>query len=169
VSAGRPPDFEPLASGDPVPGDPQEIAMLGRRYADTAAEIARQAANLRKLATAAPGGWKGKAGTVFHSHAADLATRISKAHERYATAGKALQACAGPMDDAQQRAYAAVWQAKAAQQQMTANAPGPPRPPGSPPLTDVQKAQQRARQAAYDDAQSSLAQATRRFDEAVSD
>ncbi|HYZ55319.1 MAG TPA: WXG100 family type VII secretion target [Streptosporangiaceae bacterium] len=169
MSVARPPDFEPLASGNPVPGDPDEIAMLGRRYADTAAEIARQAANLRKLATAAPGGWKGQAGTVFHSHAADLATRISKAHDRYAATGEALSHCAGPMQDAQQRAYAAVWQAKSAQQQMTANAPGPPRPPGSPPLTDAQKAQQRTQQAAYDDAQSSLVQATRNFDDAVSD
>jgi uncharacterized protein YukE len=167
--SARPPDFEPLAAGDPVPGDPDEIAALGRRYADTAAEIARQAANLRKLATAAPGGWKGQAGTVFHSHAADLATRISQAHERYATAGKALQASAEPMHDAQQRAYAAVWQAKAAQQQMAVNAPGPPRPPGSPPLTDAQKAQQRAAQASYDDAQSALAQAGRNFDQAVHD
>jgi len=169
VSVARPPDFEPLASGNPVPGDPDEITMLGRRYADTAAEIARQAANLRKLATAAPGGWKGQAGTVFHSHAADLATRISKAHDRYATAGQALQDCAGPMYDAQQRAYAAVWRAKSAQQQMTASAPGLPRPPGSPPLTDAQKAQQRTQQAAYSDAQTSLAQATRNFDDAVSD
>lgn len=69
MSAARPPDFEPLASADPVPGDPDEIAMLGRRYADTAAEIAQQAANLRKLATAAPGGWKGQAGTVFQGPA----------------------------------------------------------------------------------------------------
>jgi uncharacterized protein YukE len=169
VSAARPPDFEPLASGNPVPGDPGEITALGRRYTDTAAEIARQAANLRKLATAAPGGWKGQAGTVFHSHAADLATRISKAHDRYAATGKALHDCAEPMQDAQQRAYAAVWQAKSAQQQVAANAPGPPRPPGSPPLTDEQKAQQRTRQAAYGDAQSSLAQATRNFDDAVTD
>jgi hypothetical protein len=60
VSVAQPPDFEPLASGNPVPGDPDEITRLGRRYSDTAAEIARQAANLRKLATAAPGGWKGR-------------------------------------------------------------------------------------------------------------
>jgi uncharacterized protein YukE len=169
VSAARPPDFEPLASADPVPGDPDEIAMLGRRYADTAAEIAQQAANLRKLATAAPGGWKGQAGTVFHTRAADLATRISRAHGRYAAAGNALQRCAGPMSDAQQRAYSAVWQAKSAQQQMSANAPGPPRPAGGPPLTDQQRAQERAHQAAYDGAQVALSRARRDLDDAVGD
>jgi hypothetical protein len=35
----RPPDFEPLASSDPVPGNTDEIVALGRRYTDTAAEI----------------------------------------------------------------------------------------------------------------------------------
>ena len=48
---------------------------------------------------------------MFHSHAADLATRISKAHDRYAATGQALHDCAEQMQDAQQRAYAAVWQA----------------------------------------------------------
>lgn len=165
----RPADFEPLASSDPVPGDPDEIAALGKRYADTAAEISRQAASLRKLATATPAGWKGKAGSAFHSHAADLATRISQAHDRYAAAGAALTACSDPMDSAQQSAWAAVWQAKAAQQQMAANAPGPPRPAGSKPLTDAQQAQQRAQQHAYDGASDSLTAATRQFHDAVAD
>lgn len=165
----RPADFEPLASSDPVPGDPDEIAALGKRYADTAAEISRQAASLRKLATATPAGWKGKAGSAFHSHAADLATRISQAHDRYAAAGAALSACSDPMDSAQQSAWAAVWQAKAAQQQMAANAPGPPRPAGSKPLTDAQQAQQRAQQHAYDGASDSLTAATRQFHDAVAD
>lgn len=125
----KPPDFEPLAADDPVPGDTDEIATLGRRYTDTAAEIARQAANLRKLAGGTAEGWKGKAGSVFGSHATDLAGRISQAQSRYGTTGKALTAAAAPMDEAQQRAYAAVWEAKEAQQQMAANSPGPAPPP----------------------------------------
>ncbi|HEX5292778.1 MAG TPA: hypothetical protein VFX25_28240, partial [Streptosporangiaceae bacterium] len=67
MSVARPPDFEPLADSDPVPGDPDEISRLGRRYADTAAEIARQAGNLHKLASATPDGWEGLAGPVFRS------------------------------------------------------------------------------------------------------
>jgi uncharacterized protein YukE len=106
---------------DPVPGDVGEIARLGKRYSDTAAEIARQAGNLRRLASGTPEGWKSKAGTVFASHASDLATRISQARERYEIAGRALTASVEPMYDGQERAYAAVWEAKDAQEQMTAN------------------------------------------------
>ncbi len=166
---GKPPDFEPLASSDPVPGDPDQIAALGKRYADTAAEIATQAANLRKLATAAPGGWVGQAGDVFHSKASDLSGRISKAHDRYATTGQALTAAAGPMADAQQRAWAAVWAAKAAQQQMTASAPGPKPPPGSPPPTAAEKAAAQQQASTYSNAQSSYNTASTNFATAVSD
>jgi uncharacterized protein YukE len=169
VSIARPADFEPLASSDPVPGEPDEIAALGKRYADTAAEIARQAANLRKLATATPQGWKGQAGPVFASHASDLATRISRAQARYAAAGSALQVCAGPMYDAQQRAYAAVRQAKDAEQQLAANAPGPPPPAGNPPLTTQEQATERTRLTAYTDAQTLMSQASSRFNDAVHD
>ncbi len=165
----KPPDFEPLASNDPVPGDTGEIAALGKRYTDTAAEIARQAASLRKLAGGTSEGWKGKAGSVFAAHATDLAGRISQAQDRYGTTGNALTAAAAPMQEAQQRAYAAVWEAKDAQQQMTASAPGPPRPPGAKPPTEQEKAAEQARQNKYDSAQATLTAAHAKFAGAVSD
>jgi uncharacterized protein YukE len=165
----RPPDFEPLAGTDPVPADTDEIAALGRRYTDTAAEIETQARNLRRLASNTTGGWVGKAGQAFQSRAADLATRISKAQERYAVAGQALSTCAQPMYDAQQDAYAAVRQAKDAQQQLAANAPASPAPTGSPLPTAAETAAATRRQLAYDDATTALASARRRFDNAVQD
>jgi len=163
----RPPDFEPLASSDPVPGNTDEIAALGRRYTDTAAEIQAQAANLRKLAAGTIQGWTGQAAKVFQSHAADLATRIAKAQQRYATAGRALSRCAGPMYAAQQSAYAAVWKAKEAAQTMRSNAPGPPPPPGSPPPTAEEKAAAAQRAAAYTGAAADLKNATAQFQTAV--
>jgi uncharacterized protein YukE len=113
-----------------VPGDRDRVAVIARRYRDTAAEIAQQAANLRTLSQQAAGGWKGKAGKVFSSHASDLADRISKAQGRYAATGDALNGWVRPLSDAQDEVYQAVWDAKAAQKQMTANAP----PPGQPGL-----------------------------------
>lgn len=165
----RPPDFEPLASSDPVPGNPDEIAALGRRYTDMAAEIQAQAANLRKLAAGTIEGWVGQAARVFQSHAADLATRISRAQQRYATAGQALTRCAGPMHAAQQSAYAAVFKAKDAQQTMRGNAPGPKPPAGSPPPTAEQKAAAAQRATAYEGAATDLKTATTQFQNAVSD
>lgn len=167
---GKPPDFEPLASSDPVPGDPDQIATLGKRYADTAAEIATQAANLRRLATSAPDGWIGQAGEVFHGKASDLSGRISKAHDRYAATGAALTAAAGPMATAQQQAWAAVWAAKAAQQQMAANAPEPKPPAGSPPPpppTAAEKAAAAQKASNYSAAQSSYSTASTNFSNAV--
>jgi uncharacterized protein YukE len=169
VTVPKPPSFEPLASSDPVPGNTDEIAALGRRYTDTAAEIASQAANLKRLATGTQDAWVGGAGDVFRSSAADLSTRITKAHGRYATAGSALTTCAPKMQDAQQRAYQAVWDAQSAQGQMTANAPGPPPKPGSPPPTDAEKAAAAKRASAYGDASTNLKNATTRFHNAVGD
>jgi uncharacterized protein YukE len=169
VTVAKPSSFEPLASSDPVPGNTDEIAALGKRYTDTAAEIAAQAANLRKLATGTIDSWKGQAAQVFQSHAADLATRIAAAHDRYATAGSALTTCAPKMYTAQQSAYQAVWDAQAAKDQMTANAPAPPPKPGSPPLTSAEKLAATQRAAAYDGATTDLKNATTRFDNAVSD
>jgi uncharacterized protein YukE len=163
---GKPPDFEPLASTDPVPGDPASVAQLGRRYGNTAYEIQQQAANLRKLATSATQGWIGKSGTVFASKAQDLATRISRAHDRYAAAGQALTRSATPMDDAQQRAYAAVWKAKQAQQQMTANAPPIP---GTASTTPGPDPAQQARTIRYGEAENDMAAARRQFSAAVGD
>ena len=165
----RPPDFEPLASSDAVPGDTDEIAALGRRYTDTAAEIQAQAANLKKLAAGTIQGWTGQAAKVFQSHATDLAGRITKAQQRYATAGQALSQCAGPMYAAQQSAYTAVWKAKEAQQTMRSNAPGPPPKPGSPPPTAEQKAAAATRATAYDGASTDLSTATTQFHTAVQD
>ena len=164
----RPPDFEPLAGPDPVPADTDEIAALGRRYTDTAAEIKAQAAKLTRLASNTIGGWTGQAAKVFQSHAADLATRISKAQERYGVAGRALTQCAGSMQAAQQDTYAAVWKAKAAQDQMTSSLPLPPPLAGGPPPTTDEISTAR-RQASYEEASTSLAQARRQFDTAVGD
>jgi uncharacterized protein YukE len=169
VSVAKPPSFEPLAGTDPVPGNTDEIAALGRRYTDTAAEIERQAANLKRLATGTQDAWVGGAGDVFRSSASDLSTRITKAHARYATAGSALTTCAPKMADAQQRAYQAVWDAQSAQGEMAANAPGPAPKPGSPPPTDAEKTAAAKRASAYGDASANLKNATARFHNAVGD
>jgi hypothetical protein len=164
---GKPPDFEPLASTDPVPGDAASTAQLGRRYTTTAYEIQRQAANLRTLATSASQGWKGQSGTVFASKAEDLATRISQAHARYAAAGQAVTSSVTPIDDAQQRAYAAVWKAKQAQQQMAANTPIPSA--ASTISTHSPDPAQQARAIRYGEAENDMAAARRQFSAAVDD
>lgn len=159
----RPPDFEPLADADPVPGDPAAIDALGGRYAQTAWQIQHQADNLRRLAAGSRAGWKGQSGTVFASKAEDLATRIARAQTRYAAAAQALNRCAAPIQDAQQRAYAAVWKAKDATQRVQASAPvaATHQHPGNPAVT--------ARAARHEEASADLVTARRQFDNAVHD
>lgn len=163
----KPSAFEPLSSSDPVPADTEAMTSLGKQYTKTAAMIEQQASDLRKLSSSASDGWKSKAGTVFVSKASSLAARITQAEQRYATAGKALTAAAGPMYDAQQQAYAAVQKAQDAQQQMTASAPGPAPAPGSPKPTAAQKAAAAANAAKYSAAEGALSQARSSFNSAV--
>ena len=140
MSVPKPASFEPLASSDPVPGDSYEVAALGRRLTDTADEISTQAANLRRLASKSTEFWTGKAASKFHDSAGDLADRIEKAHQRYATAGSALSSWAPEIDLAQDDVYQAVHDVQDAQATASANrpAPTPSTPPTTPPTAEQQ-------------------------------
>lgn len=79
--------------GDLVPGEPYEVALLGRQLRDTAALIETQAGNLRNLVDG--NGWDSDAGHAFQEKAGEAADKLAKAHERYATAAEALGASIG--------------------------------------------------------------------------
>lgn len=85
---GRPADWSPLAAADPVPGDPEDVAGLGRRFKATAAEIDQAASRLRAMCT--DEFWESDAGAAFRSRSVDTAGKLAKAHERYAAAATAL-------------------------------------------------------------------------------
>jgi uncharacterized protein YukE len=164
-----PSSFAPLASSNPVPADTDAMTSLGQQYTQTAALIAQQASDLQQLSSDSGGFWQSKAGTKFASKASGLASRVSQAQDRYSTAGTALTNAAGPMNDAQQQAYAAVAAAQEAQAAMTANAPSPAPAAGSPPLTSAQKAAAATAASNYGEAQDSLSSAQANFNSAVDD
>lgn len=161
--------YEPLSSGDPVAGDSVAVAALAKRYADTAAEIQSQADNLRKLAGQSTSGWRSDAGNVFHDKANDLADRIAKAKHRYEVAGSSLTSWSSAIGTAQDSAAAAARKAREAQDTMDANRALPLPPASAPPPTEQQKAEARARAAAYENGQSAYAAAERAFHAAVTD
>jgi hypothetical protein len=166
----RPVDWTPLADSDPVPGDPAEISRLARRYADTAEEVTRQAANLRRLATAE--GWDSDAGRVFAGEAGELAEDLEKTRHRYAEVAGALRDWGPHLDDVQARADRALADAKAAQAEMDANRAvpaDPPPPPDAPPPTPEEIAAEKRRSDAYDGASGRLEAARRALAEAVGD
>jgi hypothetical protein len=162
-----PASFEPLASSNPVPADTDAMSTLGTQYTATAQQIADQATTLKNLSDNSSDTWKSQAGTVFVSKASDLATRITQAQQRYTTAGHALTNAVGPMSDAQQQAYAAVAKAQEAQSTMTANAPAPKPPAGSPPPTADQQAAATTAASNYSAASDDLAAAKASFNSAV--
>lgn len=84
----RPRDWSPLASSDPVPGDPAEVAALGYRLRNTANGIAEETRFLRSLCTDQY--WESDAGTAFRARVGSTASKLHRAHARYAAAAEAL-------------------------------------------------------------------------------
>ncbi|MEV7413105.1 putative T7SS-secreted protein [Streptomyces althioticus] len=84
----RPKDWSPLYDSDPVPGDPDEVARLGKKLRAMADEIDRQARNIKALSSV--DGWNSEAGRAFHETAGDTAARLKKAYDRYDEASAAL-------------------------------------------------------------------------------
>ena len=85
---GRPADWSPLAATDPVPGEPEEVAALGRRFRGTAAEIKRAASRLRTMCT--DEFWDSDAGAAFRQRSDDTAGKLARAYARYDAAATAL-------------------------------------------------------------------------------
>jgi hypothetical protein len=85
---GRPVDWSPLAEADPVPGDPYEVAALGRRFRATADLIASASRRLATMCT--DDFWDSDAGKAFRQRSVDTAGKLSKAYARYEAATHAL-------------------------------------------------------------------------------
>ena len=102
----RPADWTPLATADPVPGDPLEVARTGVSLTQVADQIHADVAWLQSLCTAQF--WDSGAGEAFQWQVDDAAAKLAKAHERYLAAGQALgtsptgpSGYAGALDQAQ--------------------------------------------------------------------
>jgi hypothetical protein len=114
----RPADWTPLATADPVPGDPVEVALTGGRLMQVADQINADVAWLRSLCTAQF--WDSGAGEAFQGQVDDAAAKLAKAHERYLAAGQALgtnpsgPGYAGALDQAQSLSLRALTQGQEA-------------------------------------------------------
>jgi hypothetical protein len=113
----RPVDWAPLASADPVPGDPVEVALTGGRLMQVAEQISADVTWLRSLCTAQF--WDSDAGRAFEGQVDNAATKLAKAHERYLTAGEALgsglsSGYAGALEQAQALSLQALSQGQQA-------------------------------------------------------
>lgn len=86
--ASAPREWWPISESNPVPGDPDTLAALGRHMRDAAAEIARIASQLPKLASSEV--WDSDAGEAFRVKSKSVATDIGKAQGRFHAVATAL-------------------------------------------------------------------------------
>lgn len=105
--------WEPLASSDPVPGDPEQIKAVARRLADIANAVEQQSARLRGVS--AERIWTGDAARRFEADKDDLPPLLDIVRTRYSEAGSALERYAPELAAAQEMARRALAQARAAQ------------------------------------------------------
>lgn len=75
-------------SSDPIPGDPEQVASLGRDFRKTAEAIKKQADEIKALSSVAA--WKGKAADEFRGQAEEAEGKLRKAFKRYDAAADAL-------------------------------------------------------------------------------
>ncbi|WP_328670780.1 putative T7SS-secreted protein [Streptomyces sp. NBC_00328] len=75
-------------ASDPIPGDPDEIAGLGRDLRRTAEAIQKQAKEIKALSSVES--WKSKAAEEFRKEAEEAEGKLRKAFKRYDAAADAL-------------------------------------------------------------------------------
>ncbi|ELP64230.1 putative T7SS-secreted protein [Streptomyces turgidiscabies] len=75
-------------SSDPIPGDPEEVARLGRDFRKTAESIKKQADEIKALSSVAA--WKSKTADEFRTQAEGAEGKLRKAFKRYDAAADAL-------------------------------------------------------------------------------
>jgi len=123
----RPADWTPLATADPVPGDPAEVALAGRRLRQVADQISADVSWLRSLCTARF--WYSGAGQAFYGRVDDAAAKLAQARERYLAASEALGSgvtgpgYAGALEEAQSLSLRALAKAQRAWFAMRAQLP----------------------------------------------
>ncbi len=81
-------DWWPLSDADPVPGDPEALATLGKHMKDAAAEIERMASTRPNICATKT--WDSSAGAQFRVKAASTAASIGRTHRRFFTVARAL-------------------------------------------------------------------------------
>ncbi|MCX5005534.1 hypothetical protein OHB05_23395 [Streptomyces sp. NBC_00638] len=75
-------------TSDPIPGDPEEVARLGRDLRKTAEAIQKQAKEIQALSSVES--WKSKAAEEFRDEAEEAGGKLRKAFKRYDAAADAL-------------------------------------------------------------------------------
>lgn len=163
---GRPRDWSPLATSDPVPGEPETISDEARRLRDMATEMRSQISRLHSIGR--DDTLKGQYADKLRTAASDLAGKLEKTVGRYQRVAGELSSWVPELTHAQTESVRALEKAKAAEAARAANTVISAAPqPGDPPSTPAEQDRERRRQAAFDEAARDLSAARRQLDDAV--
>jgi hypothetical protein len=163
----RPTDWTPLGlDSDPVPGDPEQISREAAHLSQVATTITDQIKALRQIAdSGADESLKGQYADTIQSSATDLADQLGKVVGRYQKASTALSQWVPELEYAQSESVHALYEAEDAARRQKANAPVPHTV--SQQDTAQQKEQDQARSRVLQQADSDMAAARQRLDNAV--
>jgi len=110
---GRSLSWYPLASADPVPGDPAAVGADGEDYQAVARSILNASTRLREIADI--DATVSRAVDEVRAQATEVAEKIDQAHGRYHEVGAALISYKASLELAQRESEAALLDAQAAQ------------------------------------------------------
>ena len=107
----RPTDWNPLASSDPIPGDPGVVRQAAQNYADVAEAINTARDRLHAIT------FKGKSHHIdeLRGKCEDLVVQIKRASSRCSGAAGALKTYAGALEGAQAKSLPILKEAQEAQ------------------------------------------------------
>ncbi|NTV40603.1 MAG: hypothetical protein HGA51_11705 [Demequinaceae bacterium] len=111
--SARPYSWFPLATADPVPGDPDAITRDAARYAEIAESIDTATSRLDNIASSSD--MRADAVDAVRTKAEEIAKEVGKAHDRYETVASALSTYAQELRTAQAEADALLARAQTAQ------------------------------------------------------
>lgn len=153
---------------DPVPGDPAAVRSQATYYSDMAQTILDEANRLATLGQ--DDELVGKYKESLQEELGDLSDEVRKAHGRYDGVGTALKPFATALDTARSESWGALQDAVTAHNaQASADAMPNPQATDGKPLTDAQKADQRSRTTAINNANAALTRAKTRLSNALAD
>lgn len=110
--------WQPLCESNPIPGNPDGVAVLSRDLASVACELREQTLTLQRISS--DDFWEGDAANEFREHQTKLPPYLEQLATRYEKVSDALGQYHPELHEAQQEAFRALQKAQQAEQDIRA-------------------------------------------------
>ncbi|MDQ4125174.1 MAG: WXG100 family type VII secretion target [Actinomycetota bacterium] len=110
--------WQPLCESNPIPGNPDGVAVLSKNLASVACELREQTLTLQRISS--EDFWEGDAADEFREHQTKLPPYLEQLATRYEKVSDALGEYHPELHEAQQEAFRALQKAQQAEQDIRA-------------------------------------------------